>query len=289
MAKKKYESDSGCAWILLIVIAIVLFFTTTISNIFNLSIIPKYGIKQFCYNVIHLHANYDCIARQGMKVYEEITPVDNLDKEKYVSLNGGQFFGFRGYQSKDYVTWIAVELYHKNNLITGYAYIPDEMSINTLFAAISSLLRNAEPLSNAYFRELSSEELTHIKDIIKARSSNLIIERVHIEKAQGREEKQRIKESSQYKLITYNYLSPDTDSALYCKSNDYGLVENIHNMYMGKNFKTNLYQTANYVPEIDGIYEEPFYLSLLDNIYFKIILAIIVIVSYLRRKKEAIE
>lgn len=266
MAKEK-NGGGGLSYILVIIIAIILFAYITICNMLNFDVIFKFGPLQYGYNLVHLHKDYSCTAEREIKVFQSMIPIDEMDRTGAYILKPGDRFGLKGYRSNGFVTWLAVEFYIKNAQVNAYAYIPDDIPIPTFASAMP--FTDGE-MKNQYFRELSAAELASVRDTYRSRFFHSASSRCQLQTARGPEEMQRIKESKVYKLIPADYMNTNNSTAYYCSKEQYGIVDKLYEMYIGDNFNTNLYQNSVYNPEVDCVFRDGFFFRVIDSIYFKL-------------------
>ena len=267
MAKEK-DGGSGLAYVLGIILFIIAFIFTTLSNIFNFDVIFRFSPIQYSYNLVHLHQDFSCIAQKEIKVYQNIIKIDEMDRTGAYVIRPGDRFGLKGYRKTGYVTWLAVEVYIKDSQLNGYAYLPDDLDIPT-FAAALSFITETE-ITNPYFRELNYNELVTLKDTYRSSFLESVNRHCKLYMAQGAENMQRIKESKEYKILPAEYIKTDNDTAYYCLTEHYPTVQKLYDTYLGNNLNTNLYQISNYNPEVDGSYNGGLFYNVIDSIYFKI-------------------
>jgi len=261
------KKPQGCGIaVLYILFAIIVGIFTFVSNVFNFETIFRYGLQQYGYNTIHLHKDYYCIAKERFKVCKNIVPIEKIDRITLVTFNPGNRFEFKGYISKEHVTWVAVSFFNKNERINAYAYIPYVLNLSTFLE---------KGINNQSFRSFGSDEMEKYESLYRNLFLKELHKKIHLKKATGPENIQKIIESSRYKVI--DFISADKNSAYYCNAADYKEVENLYHMYIGNNFKTNILNISKYDPKIDGVYEDNIFYKIINSIYFKIIFVMLLL------------
>ena len=91
MAAKK---GGGClGFLVLVLIAVVLFTMTSVSNVFNIKIIFSHGLGQYFSNILHLHNDKYCIAKTNLEIYDQKLPIERIrNTQELLSLKLGDRF-----------------------------------------------------------------------------------------------------------------------------------------------------------------------------------------------------
>jgi len=260
---KNQTKAQGCMTAIIVLGMIIVAIFTFFSNALNLETIFRFGFRQYGNNTIHLHEDYYCVAKESFKVCKDIVPIEDIARSTLVTFNPGNRFEFKGYISKEYVTWVAISFFNKNERIDAYAYMPYVLDISTFME---------EGISNQSFRSFSSDEMEKYKSHYRDVFMKELQKKIHLKEVTGSENIQKIIESSRFKVI--EFISSDENTVYYCNADDYKEVERLYHMYLGNNFKTNILNISKYDPKRDMVYKENIFYKIINSIYFKIIFVI---------------
>ena len=121
--KAHKASDAAFSGLMAVVMAVgaaLVFLFIILSNVFSLSTMADFGVRQYVDNVTSLHMSQTFQTVRPMLAYEK--PRYSLVEahEKIATVPDGALFRFRGDLEVGNKRWVAFEAYHGSRRVTGY-------------------------------------------------------------------------------------------------------------------------------------------------------------------------
>ena len=289
MAKKK---GYGC---LVLIIALALLVLTLLSagitavtNTVTVSTAIRFGIAQYWNNIKQFHQDCYCVANLDLPLYEKVMAVSLMEKKKPLIIKPGKHFQLKGYIMTGHVTWLAVRVFDNNSELAGYVYIPEPLDFSTFktpYLDIPNDNSNRISIKNRYFHEIDSQEFDRDRknheNETQSHFKTLIKQQYNLTHVIGHENIQKIKENKE--LVQINFIDAPEGEAFFCREDDFKRIEIAYKQYVTYGFDPFYLQINDRYDSMPGsTYEPGLFYKIIENGWFKAVLALIIVILFSR-------